>query len=179
MPPIRRRDLGRKTRNATNQYNFRNNQTVEQREERNEIERNRLSQIRSGRTQEERLNANENDMHRMRHNRSFSKTIETSSKTITDSSITFENSQNLLDDFQITYEELEKLEKSLVLSSEKMNCEELKKPEESLICSFDKINFEDLNRLEECKELESGSGEKSLVDKKKKKTYLIEIFINF
>ncbi|KAL1489912.1 hypothetical protein ABEB36_013838 [Hypothenemus hampei] len=99
----------------------------------------------------------------------FSKIIETSSKTITDSSITFENSQNLFDDFQITYEELEKFEKSLVLSSEKMNCEELKKPEESLICSFDKINFEDLNRLEECKELESGSGKKSLVDKKKRK----------
>ncbi|KAL1487727.1 hypothetical protein ABEB36_015633 [Hypothenemus hampei] len=99
----------------------------------------------------------------------FLKTIETSSKTITDSSITFENSQNLFDDFQITYEELEKLEKSLVLSSEKMNYEELKKPEESFICSFDKINFEDLNRLEECKELESGSGKKSLVDKKKRK----------
>lgn len=70
MPPIRRSNLGRRTRNATNQTNFRSNRTAEQREERNEIERNRLSQTRSARTQEERENANEDDMHRMRHHRS-------------------------------------------------------------------------------------------------------------
>lgn len=70
MPPIRRRNLGRRTRNATNQTNFRSNRTAEQGEERNEIERNRLSQTRSARTQEERENANEDDMHRMRDYRS-------------------------------------------------------------------------------------------------------------
>lgn len=52
MPPIRRSNLGRKTRIASKQVYFRSNQTADQLEERNEIERNRLSQTRSARTQE-------------------------------------------------------------------------------------------------------------------------------
>lgn len=71
MPPIRRSTLGRRTRNAANQRIFRSNRTEEQREERNEIERNRLSQIRSAHnTQEERENENEDSMHPMIHHRS-------------------------------------------------------------------------------------------------------------
>ena len=42
MPPIRRSNLGRKTRNATNQGNYRSNQS----DDRNERERIRISQTR-------------------------------------------------------------------------------------------------------------------------------------
>lgn len=67
MSPIKRTLLGNRPRNATNQINFRFNRTAEQREEKNNIERNRLSQTRSACTQEERENGNEYDMHRMRY----------------------------------------------------------------------------------------------------------------
>ena len=42
MPPMRRNNLGRKTRNATNQGNYRSNQS----DDRNEHERIRISQTR-------------------------------------------------------------------------------------------------------------------------------------
>lgn len=41
MPPTRRTSLGRRTRNTASQRNIRANQTDEQREARNELERNR------------------------------------------------------------------------------------------------------------------------------------------
>lgn len=51
MPPIRRgrSNLGRRTRNATNQANFQSHRTSQQREERNELERIRISQSRATR----------------------------------------------------------------------------------------------------------------------------------
>lgn len=71
MPAIRRPNLSRRTRIAIRQTNFRSNESSEQLGQRNENERNRLSQIRSAHTQEERENSNEDDMHRMRHYRSI------------------------------------------------------------------------------------------------------------
>lgn len=71
MPPIKRRgNLSRRTRSNASQRRFRSNRTVEQTQERNEIERNRLSDTRSDFSPEERRTANQNDMFRMRHNRS-------------------------------------------------------------------------------------------------------------
>lgn len=50
MPPIRRRtNLGRRTRNATNQINYQSNRTAQEREDRNERERIRLRQTREAR----------------------------------------------------------------------------------------------------------------------------------
>uniref|UniRef100_A0A1I8NL57 Helitron helicase-like domain-containing protein n=1 Tax=Musca domestica TaxID=7370 RepID=A0A1I8NL57_MUSDO len=70
MPRIRRISQGRRTRNATSQLNFCSNQSAEQINEQNVIERNRLSQIRATRTTEQREYANEEDMDRIRCNRS-------------------------------------------------------------------------------------------------------------
>ena len=51
MPPIRRRsNLGRRTRNATNQINYQSNRTAQEREDRNERERIRLRQTREERS---------------------------------------------------------------------------------------------------------------------------------
>ena len=50
MPPIRRSNLGRITRNATNQANYRSNQSPQERDDRNERERIRISQTREVRT---------------------------------------------------------------------------------------------------------------------------------
>lgn len=50
MPPIRRSNLGRITRNATNQANYRTNQSPQERDDRNERERIRISQTREVRT---------------------------------------------------------------------------------------------------------------------------------
>lgn len=50
MPPIRRSNLGRITRNATNQANYRSNQSPQERDDRNERERIRISQTREART---------------------------------------------------------------------------------------------------------------------------------
>src|SRR6187551_3482502 len=49
MPPIRRSNLGRRTRNATNQANYRSNHTAQERDDRNERERIRISQTREAR----------------------------------------------------------------------------------------------------------------------------------
>ncbi|GBP73542.1 hypothetical protein EVAR_89202_1 [Eumeta japonica] len=46
MPPIRRSNLGRRTRNATNQANYRSNRTAQERDDGNERERIRISQTR-------------------------------------------------------------------------------------------------------------------------------------
>lgn len=46
MPPIRRSNLGRRTRNATNQANYRSNRTAQERDDGNERERIRISQKR-------------------------------------------------------------------------------------------------------------------------------------
>ncbi|XP_050064729.1 uncharacterized protein LOC126553629 [Aphis gossypii] len=50
MPPIRRSNLGRRTRNATNQANYRSNQSPQERDDRNERERIRISQTCEART---------------------------------------------------------------------------------------------------------------------------------
>lgn len=50
MPPIRRRYLGRRTRHATKQANYRSNQTAQERDDRNERARIRISQTREART---------------------------------------------------------------------------------------------------------------------------------
>lgn len=64
MPSIKRSNSGRGTRNVTKQMIFRAHRAAEQREERNEIERNRISKTRSihAGTQQERENANVDDM---------------------------------------------------------------------------------------------------------------------
>lgn len=49
MPPIRRSNLGRRTRNATNQANYRSNRTAQERDDENERERIRISQTREAR----------------------------------------------------------------------------------------------------------------------------------
>ncbi|GFQ77012.1 helitron_like_N domain-containing protein [Trichonephila clavata] len=49
MPPIRRSNLGRRTRNATNQANYRSNRTAQERDDGNERERIRISQTREAR----------------------------------------------------------------------------------------------------------------------------------
>lgn len=49
MPPIRRSNLGRRTRNATNQANYRSNRTAQERDDGNERERFRISQTREAR----------------------------------------------------------------------------------------------------------------------------------
>ncbi|GFR19178.1 helitron_like_N domain-containing protein [Trichonephila clavata] len=46
MPPIRRSNLGTRTRNATNQANYRSNRTAQERDDGNERERIRISQTR-------------------------------------------------------------------------------------------------------------------------------------
>ncbi|XP_076271642.1 uncharacterized protein LOC143203384 [Rhynchophorus ferrugineus] len=49
MPPIRRSNLGRRTRNAINQANYRSNRTAQERDDGNERERIRISQTREAR----------------------------------------------------------------------------------------------------------------------------------
>lgn len=49
MPPIRRSNLGRRTRNAKNQANYRSNRTAQERDDGNERERIRISQTREAR----------------------------------------------------------------------------------------------------------------------------------
>ncbi|XP_076265190.1 uncharacterized protein LOC143199329 [Rhynchophorus ferrugineus] len=49
MPPIRRSNLGRRTRNAINQTNYRSNRTAQERDDGNERERIRISQTREAR----------------------------------------------------------------------------------------------------------------------------------
>ncbi|XP_076251520.1 uncharacterized protein LOC143190840 [Rhynchophorus ferrugineus] len=49
MPPIRRSNLGRRTRNAINQANYRSNHTAQERDDGNERERIRISQTREAR----------------------------------------------------------------------------------------------------------------------------------
>jgi hypothetical protein len=49
MPPIRRSNLGRKTRNAINQGNYRSNQTAQEHDDRKERERIWISQTREAR----------------------------------------------------------------------------------------------------------------------------------
>ena len=50
MPPTRRTNLGRRTRNAASQRNIRATQTDEQREARNEVERDRWNRNQQRRT---------------------------------------------------------------------------------------------------------------------------------
>ena len=49
MPPIRRNNLGRRTRNATNQANYQSNHAAQVRDDRNERERIQISQTRERR----------------------------------------------------------------------------------------------------------------------------------
>ncbi|GFR21567.1 helitron_like_N domain-containing protein [Trichonephila clavata] len=51
MPTIRRSNLGRRTRNATNQANYRSNRIAQERDDGNERERIRISQTREARAQ--------------------------------------------------------------------------------------------------------------------------------
>ena len=65
MPPLRRSNLGRKTRNATNQGNYRSNQSAQERDDLNEREIIRISQTSEARA---RHSTNNNKRH-------FSRTI--------------------------------------------------------------------------------------------------------
>jgi hypothetical protein len=53
MPPVRRQNIGRRTRNASQVYNLRNNETEEERRQRLEANRMRISQARSTTAPEE------------------------------------------------------------------------------------------------------------------------------
>lgn len=74
MPAIRRSNIGRRTRIARTTAYSRLNRNDEQREERNELERLRLSQSRSEQTQEEREDQIVDNRLRMRHHRAYNRT---------------------------------------------------------------------------------------------------------
>lgn len=72
MPPIRRSNLGRRTRHAASSTNHRLNRGDAGHAERNNVERPRIAQLCSSQAQEERESQNAAETLRMRRNRSAS-----------------------------------------------------------------------------------------------------------
>lgn len=66
MPPIRRRNIGRRSRTARRSSNERSSESMEQRTQRNQLNSQRLSRSRSIQSQEERESQNSENLLRMR-----------------------------------------------------------------------------------------------------------------